>query len=270
MEHKIDAFFFDTDDLYERAEYLIPEYRDATPFPHVVIRDLVPESVLNSVRAEFPRPAERDWHGNFDNANERKLAEADEERMGPATRALLNQLNAAPMLNFLERLTGIEQLLSDPHFTGGGLHQIEPGGYLKVHADFSKHNRINHLDRRLNLLLYLNEDWQDAWGGHLELWDRSMTRCVTKVAPTAGTVVIFPTTSVNYHGHPDPLACPPSRTRQSLATYYYTIGRDDQRATYHSTLFQKRPSEAKVGWRDFVPPIAETGTRKIRSRLRRA
>jgi Rps23 Pro-64 3,4-dihydroxylase Tpa1-like proline 4-hydroxylase len=93
-----------------------------------------------------------------------------------------------------------------------------------VHADFNRHEKLN-LDRRLNLLLYLNRDWKEEYGGHLQLWTRDMGRCVVKVLPVFNRCVVFSTTDFSYHGHPDPLTCPPGRTRKSIAMYYYTNGR---------------------------------------------
>ena len=89
-------------------------------------------------------------------------------------------MNSFEMLLWLEAVTGIEGLIPDPYFGGGGLHQIEPGGFLKVHADFNVHPKLN-LDRRLNMLIYLNRDWKDEYGGHLELWERDMSRCRARI-----------------------------------------------------------------------------------------
>jgi Rps23 Pro-64 3,4-dihydroxylase Tpa1-like proline 4-hydroxylase len=78
-------------------------------------------------------------------------------------------LNSQPFLEFLQQLTGIkETLIPDPYFEGGGFHEIKPGGYLKMHVDFHKH-KLTKLDRRLNILVYLNEDWKEEYGGHFEL-----------------------------------------------------------------------------------------------------
>ena len=60
---------------------------------------------------------------------------------------------------------------------GGGLHQTLRGGHLNIHADFTTHHVHEHWARRVNILLYLNEEWHDDWGGRLELWDRDMTAC---------------------------------------------------------------------------------------------
>ena len=147
--------------------------------------------------------------------------------------------------DLLQELTGIEEaIIPDPHFEGGGLHQITPGGYLKVHVDFNRHSRLN-LDRRINLLIYLNKDWQEEYGGNLELWDRNVSTCHRKILPIFNRCVIFNTNDFSYHGHPDPLTCPEGRTRKSLALYYYSNGRpaSDLSGRAHSTVFRARPGE---------------------------
>jgi hypothetical protein len=247
-------------------------YVSAKPFPHVVFDDFFDPELLELVLAEFPKPGEIRWQ-RFDNAHEIKLASATEASFGPATRLLLYHLNSATFLDFLSGVTGIKNLIPDPGFAGGGLHQIVPGGKLGIHVDFNKHEDYG-LDRRLNLLLYLNKDWRESYGGHLELWDRDMSECQAKVLPMFNRVMIFGTTDFTYHGHPDPLRCPDHMTRKSLALYYFSNGRPAEEITgSHSTVFQARTTrEFSPGFsqrlrnlaRDFVPPIVARQLRKGR------
>jgi len=252
------TFMFRRTELLPIADKLKAEFSSAMPFPHVVIDDFLPPTVLDAVLDEFPEPEQNDWQ-KFDNAREVKLALADAEQMGPATRNLLAQFNTAVFTDFLERLTGIEALIPDQHYVGGGLHQIRSGGFLKVHADFNKHSGLR-LDRRLNAIIYLNRDWQEEWGGHLQLWDSEMTRCEKKVLPVFNRLLVFATLDDANHGHPDPLTCPPDRARRSMALYYYTNGRPGTEAHVdHSTLFRQRPGEewtstARQRIKRWVPP----------------
>jgi len=238
-------------------------YANAKPYPHIVLDDFFDPEIVEGILGEFPKPDAIRWQ-RFDNANEIKLASATEASFGPLTRLFLYHLNSITFLEFLTQVTGIDNLIPDPRFEGGGLHQIVRGGKLGVHADFNKHSAFG-LDRRLNLLLYLNKNWRDDYGGHLQLWDRGMTRCEAKVAPLFNRVMIFSTTDFTYHGHPDPLTCPEGFTRKSLALYYFTNGRPADEATgEHSTIFQARGPEdlrptaaqrVRQLARDFVPPI---------------
>jgi hypothetical protein len=218
-----EAFLFDRGRLDEVLDRIGIAYATAQPFPHAVIDGLVPDAVLDEVVAEFPAPGGPGWLA-FDSPTERKLASLSDATIGPAASLLLAQLNVGPFVGFLERLTGIDGLVPDPFFLGGGLHQVERGGYLEVHADFNRHPTTG-LDRRLNVLLYLNRDWREEYGGHLELWDGGLTRCHQRIAPQFGRCVVFSTTSFSFHGHPQPLECPPGTTRKSLALYYYSNGR---------------------------------------------
>ena len=272
MEKTIEAFFFDLDYLSDIVTRYSAGYNAAKPFPHVVIDDFLPEAVVERILDEFPSPDADDWF-RFQLGTERKLQTTAELGIGPFTRQVLNQFNSSAVIEFLEALTSVEHLVPDPHYAGGGLHQIERGGFLKVHADFNHHPRLD-LERRLNLLLYLNRDWSDEWGGHLELWDTSMTAMVERIAPIFNRCVVFSTTSFSYHGHPDPLKCPEGVTRKSMALYYYTKDRpSEELMPAHSTRFQRRPGEAmnsrmsaKETLKRFVPPIVLDVTRDRRKR----
>ena len=253
------------------AEGARESYLSAKPFPHIVFDDFLAPALLDDVLQEFPKPDQIRWQ-RFDNAREIKLASAAEAAFGPVTRLLLYHLNSMTFLEFLSEVTGISNLIPDPSFDGGGLHQIVRGGKLGIHADFNKHGSYQ-LDRRLNLLVYLNKDWHDEYGGHLELWDRNMSHCARKVLPLFNRVMVFGTTDFTYHGHPDPLQCPEGMTRRSLALYYFTNGRPaEELSGEHSTLFQaRRPDEfrstprqrLRALARDLLPPIV---TRTLRRR----
>jgi hypothetical protein len=266
-------YFFDRSALLEVARARASAYRSAAPFAHAVIDDFFPPEVLERVLEEFPSPRTEGWE-RYDDPLQKKLGSRDEERLGASTRLLMHELNSAPFIQFLETLTGIEALVPDPWLEGGGLHQIERGGMLKVHVDFNKHT-LSKLDRRINVLVYLNKEWDERWGGHLELWDREMTRAAQRIAPIFNRMVVFDTTDFANHGHPDPLACPEDRQRRSLALYYYSNGRPAHEvAASHTTVFKRRPGERipmtlnELG-ENLLPPIVLDAIRRagfVRSR----
>jgi hypothetical protein len=213
-------------------------YPSADPFPHVVLEGVFEPELLKQVLIEFDAMDRGGWHST-DKEFERKWSTEDIQHFGPTTRVFIQQLNSGPFLTFLERLTGIHGLISDPHLRGGGLHEIRRDGALGVHADFNLYRRLN-IWRRLNLLLYLNEDWDDSWGGELELWDRTGKYKVRAIKPVFNRVVIFDTSNCSYHGHPQPLKCPPNRSRKSIALYYYTAQMPEGEVDPHTTIFLGR------------------------------
>lgn len=261
---------FDRAECEAAGEARAAAYQSAKPFPHIVIDDLLDVPTLRQVAAEYPSLEGRT---HFDRDQERLKYQFTPEAVPSAlTRNLLAELNSLAFITFLEKMTGIQGLIPDPHFSGGGLHLTRPGGHLGVHADFNMHDELK-VERRLNLIVYLNDDWQDAYGGHLELWDTGMKACEVRVAPHIGRAVVFSTTLDSYHGHPDPLTCPPDRDRRSIATYYYTaldaaVGDVPQR----STNFVPRPGTGdRVDWasrsqhfiNDWVPPRLQRIARRL-------
>lgn len=255
----------------EKAE----EYFNNKPFPHIYFDNFLPLEAAEAALEDFPEPKQLAW-SEFDTRQERKLAFDEVERLPRRLREVFHFLNSRPMLQFLEVLTGIQHVIADPYYVGGGLHQIKRGGNLEVHADFNFNTKLK-LDRRINLLIYLNKDWKEEYGGHFELWNREMTHADQKILPLFNRCAIFSTTSTSYHGHPTPLACPPDRTRKSMALYYYTNGRpEEESGDAHSTLFQQRPgaeappppSAVKNVLRAVTPPIIFDAVKKIRKGMR--
>lgn len=214
-------------------------YQSGDPFPHIVLDGLFEDAALERVLAEFPKPEEMRWM-RFDSPTEKKLGYYHEHStIAPSVRSFLDAMNGFEMLLFLEALTGIEGLIPDPYFGGGGLHQIEAGGFLKIHSDFNVHPKLK-LDRRVNMLVYLNKEWREEWGGDLELWNASVTERKQKIAPRFNRTVVFSTTDTSFHGHPHPLASPPGITRKSVSLYYYTAGRpEEERSAPHDTIFKE-------------------------------
>jgi len=222
---------------------LAERYRSNRPTPHVHLVDFLDPATARAVAAAFPRPEDTAWI-QYQHYNERKLGKTDRDAFPPLIGRLVDELNSAPFVAWLEALTGIRGLIPDPALEGGGMHQSERGGFLNVHADFTMHHHHTDWHRRCNLILYLNEGWQESWGGALELWDAKMQRCEVRVPPLLNHAVIFNTTETSFHGFPEPLRCPPGETRKSLALYYYTRERRPHRA--RPTDYRARPGD---GWK---------------------
>jgi hypothetical protein len=144
----------------------------------------------------------------------------------------------------LEKVTGITGLKHDPLLEGGGLHQCGNGGFLNVHADFTCHPHKLNWRRRVNVLVYLNENWKTEFGGNLELWSTDMSSCKRSIEPYLNRAVIFKTDETSFHGFPDPITCPPDVFRKSIALYYFTEEAAFKRS---STDYRARPKDGLKG-----------------------
>ena len=237
---------------FERWQPLLPglaqKYGDNHPCPHVLLRDFLELETALRMSHEFPQPTSDAWT-QYKHANENKLGMPKRELFPPMLGAVTDELNSPEFVVWVSRLTGIPGLVADPMLEGGGLHQSGPGGYLNVHTDFSKHHFHAHWHRRVNLILYLNPEWDQSWGGSIELWEKApgggIARCGAKYPPLLNHALIFTTDERSLHGFPDPLKCPVGQSRKSLALYYYTV-EQDEKFNIRSTDYFARPQDSRA------------------------
>ena len=231
-------------DLNLIAEKKKEEYLNADPFPNIVFDDFFNNDFLKTVVENFPNLEKINSSQKYINKNEVKFANNDYKNFPNSIKLLFDFMNSSIFLEFLQKITSIEEkLVIDEELNGGGLHQIKTGGMLKIHTDFNRHPTLA-LDRRVNILIYLNINWDQAYGGDLELWDEEMKFCGKKILPIFNRMVIFSTNDFSNHGHPEPTKCPNDVSRKSIALYYFSKGRPaselDSKNTKNKTYFKNR------------------------------
>ena len=219
------------------------EFNNAEPYPHLVIDDFFNDDLVVQGAKEFPKHDSwkvGEW-GKVNQGVQHKYAYNKHDLIQtapPAIQSMLLSFISPQWIKFLEALTGIKKLYADEQFHGGGLHQIPAGGKLGVHVDFTRWARDPQMYRRVNILFYMNKDWKEEYGGHLELWDGPYKKgkCHKKILPIINRMVIFGTSKNSWHGHPEPLTPPEGVYRESLAAYYYS-DEPGEDLRVHSTEF---------------------------------
>ncbi|MGI4792604.1 MAG: 2OG-Fe(II) oxygenase [Janthinobacterium lividum] len=251
-------------------ESLSRRFAEARPFPHLVLENLFDDGALEAIDREFDAVDRGEWI-SYDTANEVKFGTRPNAQLGRAAQAYFDTIHRGQFVSFLSAVTGIKGLIPDPMLRGGGLHEIPIGGKFAVHVDFNRHTDTL-LDNRLVMITYLNKDWPDSYGGALELWTRE--GCVEKVLPTFGRTILFSQSAESLHGHPEPVACPPGRTRRSIAAYFYSNGRPDVSPAERRTTQFLSPArdprttaqQVKAAARYVMPPVLVDGL-KLAKRL---
>jgi hypothetical protein len=244
----MNPLYTDSDSL----QVLHEQYIANQPFPHIVLDDFWSVEHLERAVDQLESLPEEVWNRHRDPMANESVVQRKKmginrpemlEGLAPDLSDIMNYLNSDQCVEWIGKLTGIENLQSDPFNQGGGIHRTHAPGKLSIHADFNIHPKTK-MHRRVNILLYLNRDWQSEWHGDLELWDSKMTGCQKQVAPIFNRVVIFSTTDDALHGHPVPLACPSDRARLSLAYYYYSVDRPEKETSApRRTKWYKRPNQ---------------------------
>ena len=230
----------DIDKWAQALTHQSDSYQQAEPYPHIVIDHFLENWAADQLLKAFPKVKDEGWI-HYVHVNEKKHGLNKMELLPAFIQEVIKALNSDQFVQHLSKVTGIPNLLADESLEGGGLHQTKRDGFLNIHADFTVHPHKRLWRRRVNLLIYFNENWQEDYKGHLELWSKDMKECRQKISPIFNRCVIFNTDSDSYHGLPEPIKCPKNRTRKSLALYYFTEEKEAPKK--RATNYRARPGD---------------------------
>lgn len=250
------------DRLESEKDALRAAYESAKPYPHLVIDGLWDPDVLDRVVAEFPHKDARDWTSHATD-HERKETSRGIFDLAPFTQTFFTRLCSPEFLRLIGEITGCPDLVADPLHYGGGLHESQRGGWLNLHVDWRKHPMMP-LRRKLNMIIYLNRDWDPTWSGAIELWAPGAEAAGAKVDCIYNRTVVFPTTDESWHGFPTPISCPEDRSRKSLSMFYWD--RSDEVVKDIRWLPGRKNTRRKALVHSVVPPIVWTMRSKLRAR----
>ena len=212
-------------------------FLNETPFNYLVLDNMINSSFLKLAENNIRNYSEKVWThaiiGGMPEVQVNKFYIPNKNLYDKISKMIYKFFNSRKLVEWLSKLTGIENLQSDPSNSGGGIHRIKKNGLLHIHSDFNRHSETKKY-RRVNILLYLNSDWDETCGGELELWKKDMTACVRKIPPLFNRIVIMRITDDANNGHPE--TWEGDSDRLSFAFYYYTDDRPDNEKSeiYHA------------------------------------
>jgi len=233
----IPSTFFEPANL----QRLNQEFNEGKPYRHLKIESFLDDAFANTLYENFPGLDQ--MSRKYAGLNENKSEGSGFENFHPAFRELKAALNTPDFYRALSTITGIENLYSVDDALGMGVHQGGDGSYLDIHIDFNIHHQRN-IHRRVNLLIFLNKNWKESYGGALELWNADVSKLENKYLPLFNRCIIFETSEISYHGY-GKIQVPPGETRKSFYGYFYTDLREGA-AGYHDTVFKARPEEGMM------------------------
>lgn len=235
----------------DRTDELRREFTSTQPFRHLIVDQFLDPEFCRQLMFEFPS-FDATHALNERGETGRKAVFTDLERLGPAYARFDQMIRNPEFLALMGRITGIESLLYDPEYVGGGTHENLDGQELDSHVDFNYHPR-RHWHRRLNLIVFLNDAWDPEWGGCLELladpWTPEGACPAAVVVPIANRAVLFETNEHSWHGFRR-IQLPPGQrhtSRRSLAVYFYTTQRpESETEASHGTLYVHRQLDSEI------------------------
>ncbi len=213
---------------------LITEYKEAKPFPHIIIDNLLDEDLLKQALQSIKQIPHHLWKQEDHREQVFKRWIQSPALLPSPAKDILTWMNSEEMIGFISTLSDIPALIPDHQYNGGGLHNVLPGGHLGIHYDFNYLPGTRYR-RKINALLYMNAGWQDDWGGFLELWNEK--ECLVKIKPQFNRLVIFNTDETSYHGHPDKVKCPDGISRLAFAMYAYAEEKVEDLKPFHWSIW---------------------------------
>jgi hypothetical protein len=209
------------------------EFDNSEPIRHVVIRDFFSEEWANTIHDIFPLP-DKTWKF-YNDPIERRFT-LNNLTPYPDLMKTVESIHNPKFIKLMESITGIKNVIIDPNYQDGtGLQAIPRDGKLSIHLDYSI-NKQSGKERRFNLLIYMNKNWDSSYGGALQL-GTSPSTCKDIVSPSWNTAIIFESTPLSYHGIPDDLKCPPGEYRKSLGLYFSSDTRESSEMRYRGVFY---------------------------------
>lgn len=232
--------------VLERTEELRDRFLGARPFRYLVIDDFLVGTVVDSMVREFPHPQQKDMINEYGDPS-LKHTVTNVRGIGGVYLEIDDMVASTEFGALLEKITGIRDLIYDPSYYGGGTHNNLSGQGMDPHVDFNLLDipQLGTFHRRINAILYLNNDWREEYGGNLDLhsnpWEPTTDKII-RVVPIKNRLVIFETNEVSWHGFlPVKSGIPHGVSRKSFAIYMYTKERPKEEVRpRHGTFYVPR------------------------------
>jgi Rps23 Pro-64 3,4-dihydroxylase Tpa1-like proline 4-hydroxylase len=204
-------------DWTKNIKELKNQFKEAEPYEHIIINNFLENSYAETVHNLFPQDHST-WH-KYENPLEVKSTFDNIELLPEELKNYFYYLSSNEILNLISELTDIKLLEYDEYLHGAGLHSHTRYGRLNIHLDYEKHP-FSGKERRINIILFISKNWNPEWNGSNELWNKDVTKCVSKTNVIFNSAIIFKTNDISWHGVPDKIMCPENVFRNSLAYYY--------------------------------------------------
>ncbi|WP_310104818.1 2OG-Fe(II) oxygenase [Sphingomonas sp. BE138] len=229
-----------SDDMH--AAMSARNFHSARPFPVVIIDDFLPADFADQLHREILSIKDLNQSNDYIFAKN-KFEFPALEQIGPYGAEFKRFLLSGEFAAALTEMYG-KPLFVDAHFTGGGVHRGGSGSFLDMHADFGRHPGEPQWVRELNILLYMNKDWQPDYLGSLDLTNAE-TGESRAIAPLYNRCVLMLTKDHTLHGYKK-TAFPDGNFRNSIAAYAYSLEHDEAKLAELSTTTKWQPSDASV------------------------
>jgi len=219
------------------ARHFSMDYLNANPVPWIALPDFLPDELFKKISQQVEDIPKQRWTKFTRNGSYMEECTNNYSDVAPLIRQLNLEMNSSEFVTWLEDFTKESKLIPDPHMVGGGLMKSYKGHSLKMHTDFNWNEEL-HLNRQLNLILYLSKEWQPDWQGGLQFRNFENTETVAEITPEPNTLLMWKYHPKLRHGHPHPMTCPDTVERVGFRIFYYTSNSTPEEKPHRSLYYE--------------------------------
>jgi len=189
------------------------------PIKYKVVKNFLPTVLFEDLKRDYDESLMKDEWNMYDNPLEMKTSRNIISHLSSIKR-LMSILNSEQFIKELRDYFNIEEEIEvDDDMYGAGFHNHIRGGHLCLHLDYEI-NPVSFKKRFINLILYLNDDWDETYNGATELWSDDCKKCDKLVYPESNKALFFRTDGSSWHGVTTPVSCPKTISRKTIAIYF--------------------------------------------------
>ncbi len=222
--------------LEANVEMLKKDFSKQNQINSCYIDDLLPIEIAEEIYSKFPSPEEMAIHKSL---RENKRVAAQMDLYDPLLEEIVFAFQDERIVKVAEEITGLKEMVPDENLYAGGISLMAKNNFLNPHLDNS-HDNERKMYRVLNLLYYVTPDWEEGYGGNLELWDKGVKNKQRTVFAKFNRLVLMITNKTSYHSvskviHEGKRCC--------VSNYYFSNIAAEPSKYFHVTSFYGRPEQ---------------------------
>jgi Rps23 Pro-64 3,4-dihydroxylase Tpa1-like proline 4-hydroxylase len=214
-----------------RAEFQTPDR-----IPSFQLKNLLPPELALEVFQRFPTPDKMMLKRSL---KEHKHVAAQMDVYDPLLEEAVYAFQDKRIVQLVSEITGIRALEPDVDLYAGGISAMSQGAYLRPHLDNS-HDKDRERYRVINLLYYVSPDWQEEYGGCLQLWDDGPRGTPRTIPSFFNSLVVMATNKHSWHSVNEVLH---DGTRCCVSNYYFSKLSPADADYFHATSFRGEPGQ---------------------------
>jgi Rps23 Pro-64 3,4-dihydroxylase Tpa1-like proline 4-hydroxylase len=221
------------------VESLKNQYQSSGSINHLIIDNLLPTGLANSISDSFPRES------NLKLLNARQEKKYVGVEFAPEQKIIeecIYSFQENTLLKLFSSICSIQDIEGDPELYAGGISSMSNSCFLNPHIDNS-HDRLRTKYRRLNLLYYVSRGWETLDGGQLVIYPNGIKNTPIEIDSLFNRLVVMRTDNKSLHGVKEVNS--KVNRRKTISNYYFSKTSPTNEKYYNSTSFRGFPGETK-------------------------